>query len=157
MSRASQLSRIRELRRLEEQQQAALLASGKKKLEQVDEALHSLKVGRLEGRTLFGEGSRKGDLASRIAGAEQIAYSTRKTGDLMRLKAYFQNSVEKLHEQFLSKRAERCQAESLLDAVLEEEATEADRKGQSALDEWYRSALEGLKGSRQVRERDEIC
>lgn len=152
LSRARQLRRIRDLRRLEEQQRAALLASGKKKLSEVDDAFEGLRDRQFAGRALIAESSRGGDLASRITGLEEIAYSQRKRGGLVLMKLQMQDLVEKLRQQYFSKRAERCQAELLLDSALEEIAMDAERKSQSALDEWHRTTNPASKPSRAIDE-----
>jgi flagellar biosynthesis chaperone FliJ len=139
VNRVSQLRRLCELRRLEEQHHAAQLGEARKRLQQIDEALDGSRVRRDAGRDLIEESIRTGDLESRIAGVEEIASAKRKANVLATLKHNVEEHVRQTRGRFFSKRTERCQAETLLDAALREEARNAERRSQSALDEWHRT------------------
>lgn len=139
MNRVTQLRRLCELRRLEEQNRAALLEEAKKRLEQLDQALKNSREREQSGRALLEESTRTGDLDSRIAGVEEMASAKRKANVLISRRYIVEESVRQTRDRFFSKRKERCQAETLLGAALQEEAIIAERRNQSALDEWHRT------------------
>jgi len=139
VNRVSQLRRLSELRRLEEQNAAALLEGARKRLEQLDEALNQSRERQHSGRALLEESMRTGDLESRVAGVEEIASAKRKANALLTRRRIIEESVRETRDQFFLKRKERNQAETLLGAALQEEATVAERRSQSAMDEWHRT------------------
>jgi hypothetical protein len=140
MNRTNQLRRLCALRRLEEQNEAALLGQAKQHLERTEEALQETKLRQRTGRALIQASFKTGDTEDRLAGLEEIANAKRKASALSAAKLSAEDAVQRAHRQFFSKRVERCQAESLLDAALQEDAAIAQRRSQSALDEWHRTA-----------------
>ncbi|WP_109484622.1 hypothetical protein [Occallatibacter savannae] len=139
MSRARQLRRIRELRLVEEQYQAALLAAGKKQLADLESALHLLRKRQMEGRDLLVQSCIDGDTVSWITALEEVAILRRKADALMAEKPHLEYHVHGLCDRFIAKRIERRQAESILSSVLEEETKRGERQSQATLDEWYRA------------------
>jgi hypothetical protein len=139
VNRVSQLRRLCELRRLEEQNCAALLEEAKKRLEQLDQALSQSRERQQSGRSLMQESMRTGDLESRIAGIEEVASAKRKVYVLITMRHIVEKNVRDAHDQFFLKRKERFQAETLMSLALQEEAITAERRSQSVLDEWHRT------------------
>jgi hypothetical protein len=139
VNKANRLRRLCELRQLEEQNRAALLEEAKKNLQQLDDALVESGERQKSGRALMKESLGTGDLESRVAAIEEIAFAKRKTNVLISRRHSLEEQVRQTREQFFSKRKERQQTEALLRDALDEEATIAERGSQSALDEWHRT------------------
>jgi hypothetical protein len=140
LNRVNQLRRVCELRRLEEQNRAALLEKAKKRLEQLDEALSQSRERQKAGRTLLEESVRTGDLELRIAGIEEMASGKCKAKVLLTRRQIVEESVRETRDRYFSKCKERCQAETVLAAALEAEVIIAERRSQAALDEWHRTS-----------------
>lgn len=140
MKRASQLRRLCTLRVLEEQHRASLLANAKQRLREVEVALEKSGEQRHEGKTLVRRSVSSSTVEDRVAGLEEIDAAVRKASAVLALKGEVENLVRQLRESFLSKRMERRQAEGVLDFMLRKEARNAERRSQSDLDEWYRTA-----------------
>jgi len=139
VSRATRLRRLCEIRCVEEQIQASLLESAKVELLQIDFALEQAHTRKRTGQVLAKDGIRTGRAGDRVAGFEEVACATRISQFLMTFRVRAEEHVGKLREEYLRKRAERCQMENLLQKEAERELHAVQRRSQSALDEWYRS------------------
>ena len=150
MTRSGRLRRLRNLRRIEEQNQASLLESARAELRQIEEALEQARSRRQTGRVLVERSIESGETRDRVIGIEEVACANRVLKVLIRRKHPAEELVERTRAQYLGKRTERCQVESLLRVELERESVAAQRRSQSSLDEWYR-----MLGSGATRERME--
>jgi hypothetical protein len=65
--------------------------------------------------------------------------------------------VAALRQEFILRRVERRQAETLIEETLAQDALEDERRGQRALDDWYRARLycEGANGEPDKRKSPE--
>jgi hypothetical protein len=137
------LRRLCEIRRIEEQIQASFLESAKAELLQIDTALEEAYIRKRTGQALAKDGIRNGRAADRVTGFEEIAGATRISQFLTTRKVLAEKYVVKVREEYLLKRAERCQVESLLRKEAERELYAVQKRSQSALDEWYRALRYG--------------
>jgi len=145
VSATTRLKRLCELRRLEERNEACLLGSAAASLQRLDDALKHERVRKEQGRILIGRSVGSGETEDRIAGLEEIAGATRKTGILMGRMQRAQENVRRVRERYLGKRTELRQAEALLRAAVENESNAALRRSQAELDEWHRTLQVRLK------------
>lgn len=147
MSKRARLRRLCDLRRIEELNQAAQLEQARSELQRVEQALREAEVRKSAGRGLFNQGAGSGDLDDRIAGLEEIASATRLTGFLRALRSSAENLVRRTEAEYLLKRAQRSQVETLLRLESEREAAAAQKQNQSLLDEWHRSRRGPIEGA----------
>ena len=145
MIKTVRLRRLCELRRIEELNQAAQLELARTQLEKVDRALESVRLQKRSGRVLVQEGICTGETRDRIAGFQEIAHANRVSKFLLKHKHLAEERIVWVRGQFAAKRAERCQAETLLESELDRERKEAQRRSQASLDELHRSLRLGLE------------
>lgn len=140
MKRASQIRRLCTLRRLEEQHRATLLEEVKQRLQGIDEALKQSGEQRNDGRALVTESVVRGCVEDRVAGLEEIENAKRRLRALLIARTRSERQLVQSRDEFLAKRTERRQADTVLDAARREEARTAERRSQSELDDWHRMA-----------------
>ena len=135
------LRRLLRVRELEEEQSRLALEAASSELHKLQSALqHAIGRGR-RGRELIGSSAGSGNLADRLAGVEEIRTSERFVEVLHPLIAKQEEVVAKRRQEFMDKRIERRQAETLIDQIKEREAVEQGRRDQQALDSWFSNKL----------------
>ena len=137
MSDVRRLRRLHALRMIEEQNQASLLDAAAANLRRLNEALDGARIRDANGRDLLSAGVRNGEMLDRIAGLEESASAARLSSVICQRLRRGEAEFRQIRQQFLLKRLERSQAETLFHSAVEREAQEALRKGQIALDEWH--------------------
>jgi len=135
------LRRLLRIRNLQEEQSRLALESALGELHRLENALVAAFERGRRGRSLVQSSIQTGQLMDRLAGFEE----TRSAGihavalgpriDAMGVE------VTDRREEFLSKRVERRQAETLIQEAEARDAIEAGRRGQQALDDWYSNRL----------------
>jgi hypothetical protein len=138
------LRRLLRIRDLEEEQSRLALESALGELNRLQDALKATVERERRGRRLVESSARTGELPDRLAGLEEARAADRLFAVLGPRIAAKEEEVTARRQEFLLKRVERRQAETLIQESEAQEAVEADRRGQQALDNWY--------GSRQYRE-----
>jgi hypothetical protein len=135
------LRRLLRIRELEEEQNRLALESAMGELNRLEHALTATMERERRGRKLIEASAQTGEVMDRIAGFEE----TRSAGcHAVALKPRIEFQTEEVmtrREDFLGKRVERRQAETLIQETEAQEAVEADRRGQQTLDDWYSSRL----------------
>lgn len=96
-----------------------------------------------------------GSTIDRIAGQEEIRTAERLKDLLSERIDRAQQQIALLRREFLRKRMERMQIETLLGSVREQELLQACRKEQSSLDEWHRQATRGRRNRGESAEQRE--
>jgi hypothetical protein len=99
---------------------------------------------RMQRSALFGEQvseQTREQLVDRLAGLEESLAASRAVTVLAAHAVEAERNVTERREEFLSKRIERRQAESLIRKVEAADAVEAGRRGQRSLDDWYLNRL----------------
>jgi hypothetical protein len=138
------LRRLLRIRELEEEQNHLALESAIGELHRLEHALTTTVERERRGRSLVHVSAQTGQVMDRIAGFEETRSASRQAAALApRIEAQGEE-VAARREEFLMKRVERRQAETLIQETEALEAIEDGRRGQQALDDWY--------GSRQHRE-----
>jgi flagellar biosynthesis chaperone FliJ len=138
------LRRLLRIRELEEEQNRLALESASGELNRLERALAATYERERQGRRLVESGARSNQLMDRLAGMEETRSAGRHAIALGPRIDAKQEEVAARREEFLAKRVERRQAETLIEETEAREAIDADRRGQQSLDDWY--------GARQYRE-----
>jgi hypothetical protein len=133
------LRRLLRIRELEEEQNRLALESALGELNRLEYALEATIERGRQGRRLVLASAQSGQVMDRIAGFEE----TRSAGSHEKALAprihSKQMEVATRRQEFLLKRIERRQAETLIEESEAQDALEADRRGQQSLDDWYGS------------------
>jgi hypothetical protein len=135
------LRRLLRIRDLEEEQSRLALESALGELNRLEHALAASAARDRRGRRLVGASVRSGELPDRLAGLEETQAAGRSAAALAPRLAETELEVVARREEFLGKRLERRQAETLIEESAARDAVEAGRHGQQALDDWYRARL----------------
>jgi len=143
MAASKALRRLLRIRDLEEEQCRVALESALGERNRLQEAMRATVERERQGRRLIEASARTGELPDRLAGIEETYAADRAFAVLGPRIAAKEEEVMARRQEFLAKRVERRQAETLIEEAEAEEALEAERRGQQALDNWY--------GSRQYR------
>jgi hypothetical protein len=139
------------IRNLEEEQRRLALEAGVADLHRLETALTTSKARDRRGRELVTASAGTGELIDRLAGLEETRLAIRQADVLAPRIAASQADVNALRQEYLPKRIERRQAETLIREIEAQDSVDAGRKGQQALDDWYRNRRQkagpGLAGS----------
>ncbi len=133
------LRRLLRIRELEEEQNRLALETASGELNRLERALTATYQRERQGRRLVEASARSNQLMDRLAGLEETrsaALHALALGPRIDAK---QEEVAARQREFLAKRVERRQAETLIEETEAREAIEADRRGQQSLDDWYSS------------------
>ncbi|HLY40672.1 MAG TPA: hypothetical protein VKR52_05630 [Terracidiphilus sp.] len=133
------LLRLLRVRELEEEQCRSILAAAAAELILLESARDAARERARRGRSLMVASAQSGDLADRIAGAEEVRCGVGSTEFLSVRIRSVELRVAGLRQRFLVKRTERRQAETLIEDERQRDAVEQSRKSQQALDEWHRT------------------
>ncbi|MGD0939170.1 MAG: hypothetical protein ABR905_05610 [Terracidiphilus sp.] len=158
MAASRALRRLLRIRELEEEQTRLALESTLGELNRLQNAMRATVERERQGRRLVEASARTGELPDRLAGIEEAHAADRLFAVLgPRIAAKEEESVVRRQE-FMIKRIERRQAETLIEEAEAEEAIEADRRSQQALDDWYGSRQHhGGGDSERAKPDSETC
>jgi hypothetical protein len=135
------LRRLLGIREIEEEQCRVALESALGELHLLKDALTANAERERRGRRLLESSAYTGELPDRLAGLEEIHAATRRKASLASKIADVEVDVTTLREDFLAKRVERRQAETMVRETEARDAAEAGRRSQQALDDWYGDRL----------------
>lgn len=139
MAVSSGLRRLLRIRELEEEQNRQALESAMGELHRLEAALDASHERERRGRGLVTASARGGALQDRWAGVEESRAAGSYAAALGPMIAEAEQDVVRVRAEFLGKRVERRQAETLIEEAEAREAVEAARRGQQALDDWHSS------------------
>jgi flagellar export protein FliJ len=139
MAASKSLGRLREIRQVEEEHSRVVMESAIAELHRVMTALKDARERVRQARVLVASSVQTGELVDRIAGLEEIRLGDRLLKTLTSRINLAENNVKEKRQEFLNKRKERRQAETVCEAMRARETAEANRKNQIALDDWHRS------------------
>ena len=137
------LRRLLRVLAIEEEQRRVALESALGELRQLEHALGATGDRDRRGRLLVTSSVLSDELTDRLAGLEETRAAMRCATALRPRIAEAEGEVEELREEFLAKRVERRQAETLVEAAAARDASEAARRGQQSLDDWYLNRFRG--------------
>jgi hypothetical protein len=138
------LQRLRRIRDIEEEQYRLKLESALGELHTLERARDSAGARERAGRQLVGASLESGEVADRQAGLVEAAAGKECGRVLARRIVTSEAQANRLREEFLTKRVERRQAETLIEEEKAMEEVESGRRNQRNLDDWF--------GSRKQRE-----
>jgi hypothetical protein len=135
------LRRLLRIRELEEEQCRLALESTLGELNRLECALTATVERDRRGRRLVETSARTGQLPDRLAGLEEARAADRLVAVLEPRIVVKEEEVAERRQQFLLKRVEHRQAETLIQQTEARDAIEAGRSNQQRLDDWYSSRL----------------
>ncbi|MGD0901421.1 MAG: hypothetical protein ABR924_00640 [Terracidiphilus sp.] len=144
------LRRLLGIRIIEEEQSRLALESALAELNRLKRALAATVERDRRGRRLVEASARTGELADRLAGLEEGRAASRHAAALAPRIANAELDVAELRQEFLTHRVERRQAETLIQEAEAQDAIEAGRHGQQALDDWYGNRLHREESEAQL-------
>jgi flagellar export protein FliJ len=150
MRRSLRLARLLDIRYAEERQSRNLMESAVLELRSLEKISEDTHKRRKDARALITTSLGTGDGLDRIAALEEMAISERVAIALQKKIVAIELQVERLRQDFLAKRTERRQVETLIDHAKAQEAIESKRRAQTAMDDWYR-AQHGLTSEKLER------
>ncbi len=133
------LRRLLRVLEIEEEQHRIRLESGLGMLGRLQHALAVTDERDRLGRRLVGRSAQSGELPDRLSGVEETRAAQRMAEVLRPRVAEAKEAVDRLRREYLAKRVERRQAETLVEKAKAEEAMEAERRTQQMLDEGFLS------------------
>jgi hypothetical protein len=143
------MRRLLRILNLEEEQRQSTLQSALGELKRLERALEAAAVSDRSGRRLVAASAQSGELADRLAGLAEAAAAKRKAAALAPWIKSSEQEVAALRDLYLAKRVERRQAETLIREAEAQDALEAGRRSQQALDDWHLNRLHQAKAQAQ--------
>jgi flagellar export protein FliJ len=135
------LRRLLRIRELEEEQNRLALDAAVSEMNRLEHARSTAIERQHRGRQLVDASVQNGQVMDRIAGFEETRSALCHAEALLpRIESQSEEVVAR-REEYLAKRVERRQAETLIEETEAREAIEAGRRGQQSLDDWYSSRL----------------
>ncbi len=131
------MRRLLDVLEIEERECRAAIEAARAELERLLQALQRNREREREGRRLIASSATTGELTDRIAGVEEARNARRIAQALAPRLAEAEAAVNARHEEFLGKRIERRQTETLIEEAETKDKTEIGRRTQRDLDEWY--------------------
>lgn len=135
------LRRLLRIRELEEEQGRLALESALGELHRLENALVATFERKRFGRSLVHASAQTGELTDRLAGFEETRSAVLHAAALGPRIDGMGVEVAGRRQEFLLKRVERRQAETLIAETEAQDAIEDGRRGQQSLDDWYSSRL----------------
>jgi flagellar biosynthesis chaperone FliJ len=133
------LRRLLRIRELEEEQNRLALESAVGELNRLEQALTAAYERERQGRRLVETSARSNQMLDRLAGLEEARSAGVHAIALGPRIDSKQEEVEARRREFLAKRVERRQAETLIEETRVRDAIDSDRRGQQSLDDWFSS------------------
>jgi flagellar export protein FliJ len=153
MAVSQALRRLMQVRELEEELSQAALKSAMGDLRRMELALAAAEQRERNGRRQVTASATTGELVDRIAGLEETRAALRHGAALKPRIAEAEIEVARRRQVFLAKRIERRQVETLIRKTEAEDAVDAGRRAQRALDDWFLSrARHGGRTSEKASE-----
>jgi len=144
------LRRLLRIRELEEEQSRLALESTLGELHRLEHELAATFERDRLGRSLVHVSAQSGQLTDRLAGLEETRSASIHAAALEPRINGMGEEVAGRRQEFLMKRVERRQAETLISETEAQEAIEEGRRGQQALDDWYSSRLYRNRNSEEA-------
>jgi len=131
------MRRLLQVLEIQEEECRAALESARAELMQFENALKRARERERAGRHLVQASAAGGDVADRIAGLEETRIAKRLAVALAARIAEAELAVDARQREFLAKRIERRQTETLIAEAEAQETFETNRRTQRGLDDWY--------------------
>jgi flagellar biosynthesis chaperone FliJ len=131
------MRRLLSVLEIQEEGCRAAMESARAELGSLEKALNQSVQRERDGRRLVSSSAATGEVTDRIAGLEHARAAHRAAIALAPRIAEAGSAVEELRREFLGKRIERRQAETLIEGAETLDKAEAARRAQRDLDEWF--------------------
>jgi ABC-type Zn uptake system ZnuABC Zn-binding protein ZnuA len=131
------MRRLLRVLEIQEDQYQAALASALADLKRLEEAMAATAKRDRRGRRLVAASASTGELADRLAGLEETRTAIRHAAALTPRITEARLTAGARQREFLSKRIERRQAETLIRKTEAEDNLGAGRRAQQGLDDWF--------------------
>jgi hypothetical protein len=135
------LRRLLRIRELEEDQGRIALEAAIGDLSRLTNAQAAAVEQGQRGRRLVSLSAVTGEFTDRLGGLEETRAAERLARALAPRIAEADEEVANMREDYLDKRVERRQAETLIEEAEARDAVDAERRSQQALDDWFRNRL----------------
>ncbi len=153
MAVSKTLRKLLRVRGLEEEQQRATLESALAELHRIDAALEACRARERRGRSLMRAAP---EMEDRLTGRVELDAAQRHARILSLRRNEAEREAARLREQFLAKRIERRQAETLVQEAQVQDERALSHRAQQSLDEWHAAKTPAAaKASRQAGAQDE--
>ena len=149
MAASRAMRRLMQVRALEEELRQAALESAVGDLRRMELALVASEERERNGRQQVTASVRTGELVDRIAGLEETRAALRHGAALKPRIAEAELEVARRRQEFLAKRIERRQVETLIQKTEAEDAVAAGRRAQRELDDWFLSRAQHGGGTNE--------
>jgi hypothetical protein len=140
---ARTLRRLLRVLELEEEQAKGALEAALGELRRLEQKRLAAGARERRGRGLVVASARSGELADRLAGIEEARVARCAAGLLRERIAAAELQAAARREEYLAKRVQRGQAETLIGEAEAREALESDRRSQQSIDEWILNRVRG--------------
>ncbi len=150
MAASRALRRLFNIRGIEEEHSRQALDAALSELNRLHQAQEAAVERDRRGRGLVQTSAHTGELQDRLAGLEETRAAGRYGAALAPRIVDAELDVTALRAEFISKRVERRQAETLIQESDARDAVEAGRRNQQELDDWYGSRLHGEQGKPEL-------
>lgn len=137
MSRSKALERLLRIRALEEEQRRASLESALGELDALKRAREAAAEAGRNGRARVGSSVASGSVVDRRAALVEMEAARRRDRALAPRIAASEKEAAHRRQEFVEKRVERRQAGTLVEQAEARDETEAGRRTQQAIDDWY--------------------
>jgi len=133
------MRRLLQVLEIQEEDCRVALESARAELKRLEEALRRSVERERGGRRLVAASAATGEIADRIAGLEETRTARRAAAALAPRIAEAEQAVNARRREFLDKRIERRQTETLIEEAKALENVESGRRAQRDLDDWFLS------------------
>jgi hypothetical protein len=145
MAIARAMRRLLQVLEIEEEQAKLALESALSVLRLLEQRRAAAVERNRSGRQLVKASAQSGSLTDRWAGLEETQAGNRHAAFLMPRIAEAELVASVRQQEYLARRVERRQAETLIEEAEAREAVEAGRRNQRALDDWYLNRLHRIE------------
>jgi flagellar export protein FliJ len=156
MTVSDSLRRLLHIRVLEEEQHKIALEAALAELHRLENALRAMRARERSGREHLASASRSGDATDRIAGIVECE-SARHGAQVIEARipqAALRAGAAR--EQYLAKRVERRQVETVIEEAKAAQNAEATRRSQQSTDEWFSTRRHARSANRQTKKKHEM-
>lgn len=147
------MRRLVRILHMQEEQSRTVLESAVAALRLLEQAEEGTRTRSRAGRRLVATSALESQIArqlvDRLAGLEEMLAASRMAAVLATPASDARQNVALRREEFLARRVERRQAEALVKNAEADQAAEAGRAGQRALDDWYLNRLRTAEPGRK--------
>ena len=133
------MRRLLQVLEIQEEECRAAMESARAELKRLEQALSWSVERERGGRRLVAASAATGEITDRIAGIEETQVAKRIATALAPRIAESESAVNLRQHEFLGKRIERRQTETLIEEAEALESVEAGRRAQRDLDDWFLS------------------